>query len=172
MTPDERKSTGNFSHTGDVPRTGPFPRHPYLPKSAESLNALDGASCPSWAWNNAAPGVANSEAALLLRSLPFPRPLPPVYTHATYRAAPELGDRRRRLLHIFTLVLTTYLGLWCVFSDDWQPKGKPPGRDHIFTPARKWWKKTLAELEGGPIQNETATKPVAVAPAAAAPAPK
>jgi hypothetical protein len=98
--------------------------------------------------------VANSEAAILLRSLPFPRPLPPVYTHATYRAAPELGDRRRRLLHVFTIVLTTYVGLWCVFSDDWEPKGKPAGHDHIFTPARKWWKETIAELERDPNQKE------------------
>ena len=129
---------------------GPMGRNPFAPKSYEALNALDGATCPSWAWNNAPASSGHREAARLMASLPYPRPLPPCYTHAQFRAPGDLADRWRRVFHVFTVLLCSGIAIGMVLSEDspeQQARERASGRPHIFAPIRTRWKAFLARLD-------------------------
>lgn len=129
---------------------GPMGRNPFAPKSYEALNALDGATCPSWAWNNAPVDSGHREAAKLLASLPYPRPLPPCYTHAQFRAPGDLADRWRRVFHVFSVLLCSAIAIVMILSEDsaeQQERERASGRPHIFAPIRQRWKAFLARLD-------------------------
>lgn len=141
---DAERSTTEFADPGDIPRDGPYPSHPYKPLSPSELSATSGATCPNASWKSSATADA-------LASMPFPRPLPPVYKHAVYRASPELGDPKRRMLHVFTVALCTALGTWMVLlmpHDTKLNKG-----DHVFADIQRWTKRKMGELNKDPAEN-------------------
>jgi hypothetical protein len=117
-----------------------------MPLSEAEELALDGATCPNWAWTEANP---NPDTANAMNLLAYPRPLPPVYLHGGYRTSPELADRRRRMLHIFTCILTAGLGAHMIFNMDHTQKD---GRPHVFTPLHNWATRMKGELFSDPAE--------------------
>lgn len=141
----EDQTTGDNADPGGIPRDGAMPVNPYLPLTQAELDAMVGATCPNWSWTEAHPNSQTTAEAISL--LAYPRPLPPVYKHAGYRTTPELADRKRRMLHIFTCMLTGALGLHMVFNvEQTNNNGKPD----VLTPLRQWAKRTKAELLADP----------------------
>lgn len=124
-----------------IVRDGPMPLNLESPLTAEEEQALNGGTCPNAAWRS----TPSSEA---WKRLPFPRPMPPVYIYRGYRADPELGDRKRRMLHIFTCILTASVGLWCVFYGKFDHPGSKG--NHVFTDIQRWGREKRAILFADP----------------------
>lgn len=142
----ERASTGNEAEVGDVPRDGPFPSHPYLGPPVEHGPT---ATCPNMSW-------VPSPAGDVIRQLPFPRPLPPVYTHAIYSPPGELNTRNKRLLHVFSIVLCAGLGTYLTLFADWDDPahGRPHG-NHVFSGVQQWARDRMKLLMQGPgVENK------------------
>jgi hypothetical protein len=142
---EEEKSTGLDAYVGDVPRNGPFPRHPYLPLTEAEANATDGGTCPSWAWDNAE-AIGTKRPAF--RAFAPPHPLPPVYRTGSYRAPPELADRGRRLLHMFSIVLCGGIAVKLVLFTDWDTPRN--GGNHAFTGIQRAFRARMTAMNRPP----------------------
>ncbi len=115
MSPELRQTTGPNAETSEVPRDGPMPRNPFEPYTAEEIACTDGATSPSYAWLTS-PHAKFNESQKLLKALPYPHPLPPVYTHSVgYRPSPELRHPWQRMTHVVAVFLTTIISAGVFF---------------------------------------------------------
>jgi hypothetical protein len=140
---------------GDIPRTGAFPTNPYRQLTEAEINCTDGASCPSYPWDHS-PHAHNNERMQLLRNLPYPHPLPPVYTHSPgYRPSAELRKPSQRLLHVLSVLLCTAVPRWVMFGIDTTTGGSEghrsdDGRPQM--PLQRAMRARVAELRQTPAE--------------------
>jgi len=152
MTLQEHATTDSRALPGDIPRTGDFPTNPYRQLTEAELNCTDGASCPSYPWDHS-PHAHNNERMQLLRNLPYPHPLPPVYTHSPgYRPSPELRNPGQRLIHVLAVVLCTTIPLWIFMGPESATGGSNAPQQKRQLAIQTWSQQRIAELRRTPAE--------------------